>query len=89
MLLVGELLRETGSHTHADLTGLDLAASQAELATILHAEWFANVNRDPQKGSPLELPRPWIKRKPNADVTPAQRVDLERRLEARSVFRDR
>jgi hypothetical protein len=87
-MLVTELLRETGSHLHADATGLDFAASQADLATILHAEWFINANRDQKVlKEPIKLARPWLAKPPNADVTPARRAELERQLERRSAFR--
>lgn len=88
LLLVTELLRETGSHLHADLTGMDFAASQSDLAVILHAEWFINVNRDPKVlKEPVKLSRPWLEKKPNADVTASRRAELEQQLERRSAFR--
>lgn len=65
----------------------DFAASQADVATILHAEWYRNMTRPYLKKSPpVELPRPFGKKKPNADVTPAQRAELMAQLEERSAI---
>lgn len=59
--LVNELIKETGSHLYAEQTGLRFAASQADLASILHAEAFVNANRDRAKSpEPFRLPSPLI-----------------------------
>ena len=70
------------------MSGLDLAASQAELSTILHAEWYVNMPRPHVKKlkKPVMLPRPWVPKKPNADVTPERRRELLAQLERRSAI---
>lgn len=57
--LVSELTRESGSHLFAALAGFRFAASQADLAGIVHAEAFLNVNRDAKEyPEPIRLPSP-------------------------------
>ena len=86
-MLATELIRETGSHLHADLTGMQFAGSQAERAGIQHAEWYMNVHRDRKRSKKdIELAGPWGKPKPNADVTPERRAELQQQLERRSAF---
>lgn len=88
--LILELMRETGSHLYASMVGLDLAGTQAEQAQILHAQGWVNRHRDTKRfPKPIELPGPWPKHDPNADVSAEQRRELMDQLEARSVFRDR
>ena len=37
------------------------AATQAEFAAVLHAEWFMNANRDRDKApKPFDLPKPFL-----------------------------
>lgn len=85
--LLIELMRESGSHLFADMAGYDLAASQSDLATILHAEWYMNVHRDRKKHKKdIQLPRPWSEKKPNAGVTPERRAELVAELERRSAL---
>lgn len=85
-----ELMRETGSHLFADLAGYDRAASQADIAAIIHAESYLNVHRDTKRSKkPIQLPRPWSPKDPNADVTPERRAELVQQLRKRSVFADR
>ena len=87
-LLLFELRRESGSHTHMIKHGFTETASLAEFAAIMHAEWYMNVHK--QKNTPqIELPRVWEKPNPNADVTPERRAELEAQLERRSAFADR
>ncbi|MGI0521782.1 hypothetical protein [Microbacterium maritypicum] len=65
-------------------------ASDADVAVITLAEWFANVHRDTEKArEPFRFPRPWSERDPNADVTAQERAELEQKLLARSALRDR
>lgn len=65
-------------------------ASDADVAVITLAEWFANVHRDSEKArEPFRFPRPWSEKDPNADVTDEERAELEQRLLARSALRDR
>lgn len=57
--LIQELVRESGSHLFAAIAGYRYAGSQAELATILHAEAFVNANRDRKEHpDPFRLPSP-------------------------------
>jgi hypothetical protein len=87
--LILELLRETGSHLYATTVGMQLAGSQAELATIWHAQGWLNYHRDRKKHrEPFELPHPVGKSDPNADVTPEMRAELREQLMKRSAFRD-
>lgn len=87
--LINELLRETGSHLYADMAGLQLAASQAEFATILHAEGFLNANRDRDLvPDPVELPAPFDRR-PDVEPVTAEEYDAAAAyLAANSAFRD-
>lgn len=86
-LVVG-LLKETGSHLVAELSGLNRPMSWADLAAIVHAEGFLNANRDAKKNpKPVTLFELWQKRDPHADVTPERRRELEEQLERRSAFR--
>lgn len=84
-ILILELRRETGSHTHMVRYGFTETSSLAEFAAIRHAEWYMNVHRTP-KSSLIELPIPWEKPNPNADVTPERRAELEAQLQRRSAF---
>lgn len=87
-LLVLELRRESGSHTHMAWHGFTETASLADFAALRHAEWYMNAHRKPN--TPLiELPRIWEAPDPNADVTPERRAELEAQLEQRSAFKDR
>ena len=84
-----ELRRETGSHLFAEVNDYEWAASNAEIAQIVHAEWYANVHRDRDAvKEPLRFPRPWREKDPNADVTAEKRAELEQMLLARSAIRD-
>lgn len=86
-LLLLELRRESGSHTHMLKHGFTETSSLAEFAAIQHAEWYMNVHRE--KNTPqIELPRVWEKPDPNADVTPERRAELEAQLTRRSAFAD-
>jgi len=72
------------------MAGFDWAASYADIAGILHAEWYMNVHRDTKTAKePIKLPRPWSAKDPNADVTAAERAELERKLLERSALRNR
>lgn len=85
-----ELLKETGSHLFAELREYDWVASYADIASMLHAEWYMNVHRDTKASKdPIKLPRPWSAKDPNADVTAEERAVLERKLLERSALRDR
>jgi hypothetical protein len=87
-LLLMELRRESGSHTHMIRHGFAETASLADYAAIIHAEWYMNVHSE--KDSPLiQLPHMWEKPDPNADVTDERRAELEAQLERRSAFADR
>lgn len=86
-LLIIELQRESGSHTHMLKHGFVESSSLADFAAITHAEWYMNVHRQP-KTPLIELPRVWEKPNPNADVTPEQRAELEAQLARRSAFAD-
>lgn len=86
--LVVELLKETGSHVVAELTGLNRPLSWADMAMVVLAESYLNAHRDPKKqAKPVTLFEMWEKRDPNADVTPERRAELEAQLERRSAFR--
>ncbi|WP_431800318.1 hypothetical protein [Microbacterium kunmingense] len=85
-LLLLELRKESGSHTHMLFHGLSQTASLADVAAIQHAEWYMNGHRK-QNTPPIELPKPWERPDPNADVTPEMRAELEAQLEKRSAFR--
>lgn len=89
--LILELMRETGSHLYAESSGYDrYAMSVGDLAALVHAEAYLNVNRDREKRKqPFDLGRPWGPKDPNADLTPEERAALIDQLRARSVFRDR
>jgi hypothetical protein len=84
-LLVLELRRESGSHMHMVRYGLTETATLADLAAIRHAEWYMNVHKKDNVPE-IELPHPWEKPDPNADVTPEQRADLRAQLQRRSAF---
>ena len=86
-LIVG-LLKETGSHVVAELSGLRRPMSWADLAMITLAEAYLNGHRDEKKSPrPIQLFDLWEKSDPNADVTPERRRELEEQLERRSAFR--
>lgn len=83
-------MKETGSHLFAEMRDYDWPASYADIAGILHAEWYMNVHRDTKASKePIKLPRPWSDKDPNADVTAEERAELEQKLLARSALRDR
>lgn len=85
--LIHELLRETGSHLYADIAGLREAGSQADVATILHAEWFMNVNRDrEQHADPIVLPAPFNRTEEAEDVTVEERDEATSYLAAHSAL---
>lgn len=85
ILLIRALRRQSGSQMHMVAYGLTETASLADLATILHAQ--KDLNRDlPRSRKPVTLPFPWEQPKPNADVTPARRAELEAQLARRSAF---
>lgn len=86
--LVVELLKETGSHVVAELSGLNRPLSWADMAIIVLAEGYLNAHRDTKKQQkPVTLFDMWQKRDPNADVTAERRRELEQQLERRSAFR--
>ena len=87
-LLIIELRKESGSHTHMVMHDFKETASLADFAAIRHAEWYMNAHRK-LNTPPIELPPIWEPPDPNADVTPERRAELEAQLEARSAFRDR
>ncbi|WP_137843862.1 hypothetical protein [Microbacterium sp. 2FI] len=87
-LLILELRRESGSHTHMLRHGFTETASLADFAAIRHAEWFMNSHKK-DKAPLIELPHIWEPPDPNADVTPERRAELEAQLERRSAFADR
>lgn len=87
-LLITELGKETGSHLFAALAGYRVAASQAELAAVLHAEAFVNAHRDREKHpEPFRLPSPLVDVAEDAptDVELEQAREL---LEKYSMFAD-
>lgn len=85
--LIVELMRETGSHIVADLTGLHRPMSWADIAMVTLAEAYLNAHRDVKKHpKPVQLFEVWVKQDPNADVTPERRRELEEQLERRSAF---
>lgn len=87
--LIAEVLRETGSHAYADIAGLQLAASQADFASILHAEAFLNVNRDRElMREPVELPAPFDRHPDIEPVTPEEYEAASAYLATHSAFRD-
>lgn len=87
-LLLLELRKESGSHTHMLKHGFTETASLADFAAIRHAEWYMNVHK--REHTPdIELPHVWELPDPNADVTPERRAELEAQLERRSAFKDR
>ncbi|WP_404474847.1 hypothetical protein [Microbacterium aerolatum] len=68
----------------------DWPASYADIAQLLHAEWYMNVHRDRDSSKePIRLPRPWSTKGPNADVTTEELAELTEQLLARSALRDR
>lgn len=86
--LMVELLKETGSHVVAELSGLARPMSWADMAMVVLAEAYLNAHRDPKKQpKPVTLFELWEKRDPNADVTAERRAELEEQLERRSAFR--
>ena len=87
-VLLLELRKESGSHTHMLRHDFSETGSLADFAAIRHAEWYMNVHR--RANTPLiELPDIWAPPAPNADVTPERRAELEAQLERRSAFADR
>ena len=87
--LIGELLRETGSHLCADVAGFSLAASQAEFATILHAEAFLNYHRDREvQKAPIELPAPFDRAPDMEPMTEEEHAAATAYLASHSAFRD-
>lgn len=88
-LLIMELRRESGSHTHMLKHGFTETASLADFAAIMHAEWYMNRHRrNPERTPLIELPHVWEKPNPNADVTSERRAELEAQLARRSAFAD-
>jgi hypothetical protein len=86
--LIAEMGRETGSHLYADLAGFTVAATQADLASIIHAEWYINVHRDQKKSKPVELPKPFTREVAEEPVSDERRDELRAQLRARSAFRE-
>jgi hypothetical protein len=86
--LVVELMKETGSHLVAELSGMTRPLSWADLSVITLTEAYLNSHRDPKKQPrPVQLFDLWAKQDPNADVTPERRRELHEQLERRSAFR--
>ncbi len=86
--LVVELMKETGSHLVAELTGMTRPLSWADLSVITLTEAYLNSHRDPKKQpKPVQLFELWEKKDPNADVAPERRRELKAQLERRSAFR--
>jgi len=82
---VGELHREFGSHTSADVRGFDFAASYGDVMAGIHATSFVNSQRDPkQHPKPIHLGFPWPDEKQRAvrdsEVTPEERAALKAKL---------
>jgi hypothetical protein len=69
------------------LHGLTQPASDADIATVLLASRVVNFLRG-ENDPAIELPTPWEKRDPNADVTPERRAELTAQLKRRSAFAD-
>lgn len=81
------LFKESGSHLFAEQNDYKVAASHADVATILHAQAWMNWHRDSKvTPEPILLPGPWRREDSNADVTPERRAELEAELNARSAF---
>jgi hypothetical protein len=59
------------------------AASQADIAAILHAEWFYGAHKE-ESAPQIELPRPFAP--PEADVTEEERELLVAELTRRYAF---
>lgn len=90
IILIEGLLRETGSHLVAKMSGYDWVASHADVALITLSEWFMNVHRDRDKSpEPLRLPRPWPAGRTAPDVNEEERAALVLKLTERSALRDR
>lgn len=85
ILLVFELRRESGSHTHMRMHGFTETMSLSQFTDMLLTQSFMNLLRG-KNAQPIKLPIPWDAPDPNADVTPEQRADLEAQLERRSAF---
>lgn len=83
--LVAELRREFGSHLNADLNDWDFALPYGELAAVVHAEAFVNVNRA-EGSKPVAWPRPWHEGDGRPEVTDEELAALTAQLEARSAF---
>jgi hypothetical protein len=71
----------------ADLAGWDLTATYGDLLTLLHAEAYMAVHRDPKKPV-IELLHPWPDAPQEDDVSPEERERLKAMLRASSPFRD-
>lgn len=63
------------------------AATQAEVAAILHAEWFMNVNRDREAApDPITLPTPFPRPGDKEPVTKEELATADAYLAAHSAF---
>lgn len=88
--LISGLAVEQRSHLVVERRGYTWAATDADVAQITLAEWYANAHRDIKAApEPFRFPRPWTDQAPESDVTDAERAELERKLLERSALRDR
>lgn len=74
----------------AALRGYEWVATDAEIAVITLAEWYANVHRDTKEArEPFRFPRPWPAPDAAPKVTAEEFAELTEKLLARSALRDR
>ncbi len=76
------LRREFGTHLHAADSGWEFPARYGEAMTLLLAQGYITVHRDP-KAARTELPTPWGAGQPK--FTPEEVAAAEQILEARVV----
>lgn len=77
------LRREWGTHLHADDAGWEFPATYGELMSMVIAQGYLTVHRDP-KFPAKPLPTPF---KSSTTFTPEEIAIAERQLEARSAIR--
>jgi len=85
LLLLFELRKESGSHTHMRIHGFTETTALSQFTDMLLAQRILNYLR-PENTPAIELPIPMERADPNADVTPERRAELRAQLQRRSAF---
>lgn len=81
--LLEALLKDTGTHYFAAVTGWAYPLSRTDTSLQLLAQWALNLLRE---GEPLSLDWPWEGKEEVPVVTDEERLDLRAALDATSAF---